>query len=245
MPDVVFDGGGPGGGAAIPIQLNIDTLAQFFTLVSAQLQDIANVRWPVNNALIPYLNLAVKEACNVKPEAYTQIFTLPLAPGPRQTLPPGALFMVDLESVLDIIGNPVSGVSMITKEQLDRLLPGWYSFPNANDMTVHVLEDARNPNNFYVFPPAPPTTAQSVALICACFPAEVDPTVSGFTLATTNFPLDNSYVPAVLDFAVAYILREATTIQGSQIKSQALFQSGYQKLGVTRSNKKQFDEAGI
>jgi hypothetical protein len=243
MSDVIFDGGGPSGGGSTPIQMAVDTCAQFFALVTGQLQDIANVRWPLGVSLIPYLNLAIKEVCNVKPEAYTQVFTLPLAHGPRQTLPPGALFLVDLESVLDINGDPISGVTMVGKEQLDKLFAGWYSFPNANDRTVHVIEDGRNPNNFYVFPPAPAATTQSVSLICACFPSEIDSAVTDMT--TVDFPLDNSYVPAVLDFTVGYILREETTIPGAQQKSATLFQAGYQKLGVTRATKKQSDEAGV
>lgn len=235
--DVIFDGGTPSGPVVSTIQTAIDECSDIFALVKRQLQDLTGKIWDTTATMIPYFNLAIKEIVNTKPEAFTQIFTFPLAAGPRQSLPPGALFLVDVESILDVAGNPVSGVVLISKEVLDRLLPGWYSFVDTDDTVKYVIRDERNPLKFYAFPPPPGSTVQSAALVCACYPAEI-------TADTDDFPLDNSYVPAAVDFITSMCLGEETTIPGAQAKAQMLTQRFYQKLGVKTQVKSKSDSEG-
>jgi hypothetical protein len=233
MPQVIFDGGNPAGTGGTSVQIAADTVSQVVGYVQGQLRD-NGIEWAVTDGLLPYLNLALKLICDSRPDAFTVIINTPLTPGVRQALPPSALSLVDVESILDIANNPVSSVLKIAKEQMDRLYPGWYSFPNPTDLPPQfVVDDDRNPFTYYLFPPPPGNTTKSAALICAAYPVEITAVVDG-SGNPFDFPLDNSYVAAAVDFTTAYCLDEQTTIQGAQAKAATLFQRGYQKMGITK-----------
>ena len=235
---IIFDGGNPAGTGGASVQIAADTVAQVIGYVQGQLRD-NDIEWPVTTSLLPYLNLALKLICDERPEAFTVIINSPLAPGPRQALPPSALSLVDVESILDVANNPISSVTKLDKEQMDRLLPGWYSYPNPTDLPPqYVIDDDRNTFTYYLFPPPPGNTTKSAALICAAYPLELAD-------ATGDFPLDNSYVAPAIDFTAAYCLGEETTIPGAQAKSQALFQRGYQKLGITMQTRAKSEAKGL
>ncbi len=242
MPQII-DGGGPGGGAE-PLQINADTCAQILDIVGTQLKDITKVTWSTTKTF-PYLNLGVKEIVNLKPEAYAVTFgNVQLAAGPRQNLPPGALFLVDVEGVVNLSNNLTSSVQLITKAQMDRLFPGWYAF--AGDDTIqYVMRDDRNPEVFYVFPPPPPTTTQAASLICSCYPAEVTSLVQNDNVTPTDFPLDNSYVPAIVDYIIYRCLVEETEIPNAQAKGTAFYQMFLQKLGAGKAAKAKSDAEGM
>ena len=234
---IIFDGGNPAGTGGASVQIAADTVTQVLGFIQGQLRD-NGLEWPVTTSLIPYLNLALKLICDERPEAFTVTINTPLTPGARQALPPSALSLVDVESILDIANNPVSSVTGLSKEAMDKLLPGWYSYPNPTDLPPqYVIDDDRNTFTYYLFPPPPGNTTKSAALICAAYPVELAD-------ATGDFPLDNSYVAAAIDFTAAYCLGEETTIPGAQAKSQAFFQRGYQKLGITKQVRAVSDAKG-
>ena len=242
---VIFDGGNPEGTGGASVQIAADTVTQVLGFIQGQLRD-NGLEWPVTTSLIPYLNLALKLICDERPEAFTVIINSPLAPGARQALPPSALSLVDVESILDVANNPISSVTKLDKEQMDRLLPGWYSYPNPTDLPPqYVIPDERNTFTYYLFPPPPGNTTKSAALICAAYPVEITAVDDGAVPPVpTDFPLDNSYVAAAIDLTAAYCLGEETTIPGAQAKSQALFQRGYQKLGITKQVRAVSDAKG-
>jgi hypothetical protein len=234
---VIFDGGNPEGTGGASVQIAADTVLQVLNYAQGQLRD-AGIEWPVLTSLVPYFNLAMKLICDTRPEAFTVIINTPLDSGARQSLPPSALSLVDVESILDLNNNPVSSVTKLSKEQMDRLYPNWYSFPNPTDLPPqYVIDDDRNPFTYYVFPPPPGDTTKSASLICAAYPLEA-------TDETGDFPLDNSYVAATIDFTTAYCLDEQVTIAGAQAKAAALFKRGYQKLGMTKQVRAAQDAKG-
>lgn len=240
MPQITFDGGNASGPQSQSIQLTSNTVTAIFNLVAQQIQDALKVRWPITSKMIPYLNLGIKEIINVKPEAHTLIFIAPLTGGSRQVIPAGALFLVDAESLLDLDNKPVSSVKLVERATMDMLLPGWYNM-SAGDTIQYVIKDLRNPQHFHVFPPPPGGTTQSVSLICVSYPVDIESVLQQDGVTPTLFPLDNSYISAIVDYVIYRCLNEETTIPNAQAKAQTSLQSFYKSLGVTMAAKSKSD----
>ena len=242
MAEIIFDGGSAASPGSQSIQLGADTCTQVLNLASQLLQDATSIQWSITDKMLPYMNLGIKELVNIKPEAYSRIFNAPLAGGPRQLLPPGALFIVDVESVLDLNNKPSSAVTLVDRVMMDRLLPGWLSI-SSGDIVQYVIKDQRNPEYFYVVPPPPVNTVQSAALVCACYPVEVTALQVGNV--DVPFPLMNKYVPAIVNYIVSCCLIEETTIPNAQQKAIVFRQNFYNSLGVTISSKAKSDAQDV
>ncbi len=237
MANIIFDGGNAAGPGNQALQLTNDTVQGIIDLVTAQLGDPGNIRWGVTAKLLPYLNRGIKELINMKPEAFTAIIVTPLAGGARQALPPGAIFLVDVECTTDLSGNPASNVTLVDRLLMDKMFPGWLTYAGG-DLIQYVIKDQRNPFYFYVFPAPPAGTTQSAALICTVYPQEI-------TDPTEIFPLDNNYIAAIVNYIVYRCLGEETTVPGAIQKSQAYLQSFMQAIGVTIASKAKSDAQDV
>ncbi len=231
----IIDGGGAGGfpGPSYP-----DTeTAEILGIVAQQLQDITGVKWTQNDVLIPYLNLAILEIINLKPEAYPITQNVTLLPGPVQSIPPDAFQLLDVVCNMGADGMTRGAtIFAIKKKQIDEILPGWMTFV-ANNLVSYIITDERAPKTFYIFPPQPDPPTQQVQVILSMYPNK---------LATVDdeFPLDNSYKPAVIDYLVYRSLIEETTIPNAINKAQGFYQKFLQDLGIKTAGEKQVEAKG-
>ncbi len=224
MPGI--DGGTPGGlpGPSYPATPTGEILGN----AAQQLQDITGRRWGQNSVLVPYLNLAILEILNLKPEALAITTTITLVAGAVQGIATTDIALIDV--VCNMASGDIRGrvITHLDKAQMDSVFPEWmvsYPLGTANLEVYHAVIDGRDPKKFYVFPPQPDPTSQNLEAIICTPPTEMS-TVDDI------FPLDDSYIPAAIDYVVYRALAEETTIQNALSKATMFYQKFLQDLGI-------------
>ena len=171
--------------------------------------------------MLPYLNLAMLEIVNLKSDAYTTTEITALAAGTSQTIPAGYFRLL---GVLNNMGpgglTPGNAVRFLNKAILDSQYPGWMTSP-PSDQVTYIVRDPFDPTAFYVYPP---NSGLGHLQIVYSVPPPVITSILG------TFPLDDSYIPACIDYIVYRCLAEQTTIQGALQKAQAYLQKFYYDL---------------
>jgi hypothetical protein len=151
MPTI--DGGGPSGPGSPSYPAT--ATGEIIGLAALQLQDITGKTWDLNTVLIPYLNLAILEIINLKPEAYPVSKSISLNPGPIQSIPSSDLALIDAKYNLTGSASPYApgkAIRHIFKTQMDYLLPDWRT-ASPDDTVLFVITDNRDPKVFGVYPP--------------------------------------------------------------------------------------------
>ena len=116
------------------------------------LNDAAFVTWSQASHL-KSLNEARRAAAQMRPDLYQVTAVQRLLPGARQLLPSDAVRLT--ENTRNVCGPACLPVQ---REYLDRFNPSWLVGTRANTI-VHYSVDERDPNTYWVYPPAcPPTT---------------------------------------------------------------------------------------
>lgn len=214
----------------------LNTTGMILTLASQQLQDETGEIWNVA-VLVPYLNLFLLEVMNLKPEAYVVTQNIALIAGPAQSLPTGAIGLIDVISNMGTTGTTRGmEISGIEKDQLDDLVPGWMTF-TANAVVNFVAVDDRTPKKFYVFPPQPSANRGQIEVVLSTPPTPL-------TSWDGTFPFDDSYAPAGVNYIVSSALGEQTTIPGAMEKSVLYYNKFLQNLGLKTNTEKQSAEKG-
>jgi hypothetical protein len=229
----VLDGGGPGGLPSAPSGLN--TTQTILLLAGNLLQDQTGTKWGPDR-LVPYLNLAILEIINLKPDAYTNTVDLTLVAGPIQKLPDSFIDMVDAICNLTVGDVPGRAIKQIEKTALDSLLPGWMTFP-SNATVIHAVIDPREPKKLYVFPPQPAGQANAIRTLMTLSPSPLVETDDAF-------PLDDSYIAPAVDYLVYRALAEETTIPNAINKATMFLNKFYQDLGIKKSTGAQQEKKG-
>lgn len=159
------------------------------------LQDPDGVRWPATE-LVAHLNDGQRALVELRPEMFAVTVATALIAGPKQTVPAACA------ELLEIPRNTTgSAIRPVERNQLDAIEPDWYSQTGVT-VIKHTMVDAREPNVFYVYPPA--SVGASVDLVYAAWPADV-PAPSGVIASTVtgNVNVDDSLKTALLHFVVA------------------------------------------
>ena len=217
------------GGSASGIPITHTTLSitnEIVEVVNQQLQDDGFIQWPPDD-LIPYINLAIAEVIRVRPIAYPVTKTITLSAGSRQVIGTSEI------QILDVVCNMIAGTSgtvvgtsttILPRRSLDSLIPNWQNFTSSNTV-LHVIRDDFDPYTFYTFPPQPSGTTGLVRMIFSELPVELES-------IDDAFPLEQSYKIPVINYTLGLVLREETTIQGSQAKSDKCMAMFYNSLSV-------------
>lgn len=159
------------------------------------LQDPDGTRWPAAE-LVSHLNDGQRALVELRPEKFAVTAAFALVSGPKQTTPAAC------SRLLEIPRN-TNGASLrpVERHQLDAIEPNWYTKPGVTALK-HTMVDAREPNVFYVYPPA--SVGASVDLVYAAWPADI-PAPGGATAATVtgNVSVSDEFKNALLHFCVA------------------------------------------
>lgn len=158
------------------------------------LQDPDGIRWPATE-LVAHLNDGQRALVELRPEMFAVTVATALIAGPKQTVP------VACAKLLEIPRNTTgSAIRPVERSQLDAIEPNWYTKTGVTGIK-HTMVDAREPNVFYVYPPA--AVGASVDLVYAAWPADV-PSPSGVTAATVtgNVNVDDQFKNALLHFCL-------------------------------------------
>lgn len=124
--------------------------------VSKILQDEGTVRrWPTDTELLGWLDSAQREIAMIRPELFSTTAVRKLVAGTLQTLPATAVALVAATRNMGTDGTTV-GQAIADKpaELLDILLPDWHTHA-ARAKVRYVSHDAKNPKQYFVYPPQP------------------------------------------------------------------------------------------
>lgn len=195
------------------------------SIVGQQLWDASNIQWPPA-VLLWYLNYAVREIINLKPEAGNVLGIIPLVAGTRQTVPATWNDLVNLKRNMGADGaTPGLAITEIPVDTIDHTIPDWHTWP-ADPVVRYVIDDDRDPRSFDVFPPQPAATSQQVEAIGSAYPTKVTDPVSG------AFPLTAEYEVPAADYMIYRALYESTSIPNALAKATSSLNKFMQYLGA-------------
>lgn len=161
-------------------------------LARVVLHDAAGTRWP-DSELVGWINLGCKFIAVNRPDACSVNAAMPLAAGAKQSI--AGLTPVGLR-LLDVIRDVATGrgVPLTDRQVLDTHRPNWYAdTPGPTETYVY---DNRDPQTFYVHPPA--VASASLEILYAAVPVE---TTVGNLAVTTLTPSD-AYLDALLNYVL-------------------------------------------
>lgn len=186
--------------------------------VSSQLNDQGQVpyaRWP-QSALITYLNDALIQVGNFRPDAFTMTVPMTLGVGALQSLPAGYSQLKSLDSNSDASNCPGAP---ITEANLD-ILRAFFKKPclptggAANYRVTSFAYDLRNPLVYYVSPPVPATSA-GLQLIGTMIKDAPQYTTADFT-SNTTISIEQKYRNAL----IAWMLYRAYEVDTESVSSR-------------------------
>ena len=176
------------------------TVAEIIKALSFILNDSAEVTYPRPD-LISAINNGCRMVALMRPDSSSEVGTIKLEAGARQSLPDKALRLFDSCYCND---RPIE---MINRKDLDRLVPDWMQ-SEASSQITEVMYDERIPHTFYVYPPAIADT--EIDLSYSIMPTRIND-------IEDNFPLIDKYVPPVMEW-VLYLMfsRDGESSQNQQ-----------------------------
>lgn len=170
------------------------TAAQIINAAAFTLQDDTNVTWS-RAELLGYASDAQRDACLVKPDAYTLNATVTLIAGTKQSLPANGSGFVKITRNMGTAGNVPGRVPRsISAALLDMQVPNWHS-ATVGSAVMEYVYDERDPKNFYVSPPQPTSGFGQVELVYHAIPAAL-------ASESDNLVLDDAYKTALMHYVV-------------------------------------------
>jgi hypothetical protein len=156
--------------------------------------------------------------------------------GPTQSAPTGTWQIVDILCNLGSDGTtPGQVIRGLSKQKMDEMFPGWMAY-TAGTTVQFIMIDDRNPLVFYVFPPAA-SASQKVQAILTGEPDQI-------VAVDGEFPLDNSFLEACVDYVIYRALAEETNIPNALNKANLFYNKFIQDLGLRANVEKQVEEKG-
>ena len=135
------------------------TAQSIITQAHELLQDPDGTRWKATE-LVQHLNDGQRALVELRPEMFAVTVATALIAGPKQTVPAACAELLEIPR--NTSGNAIRPVE---RAQLDAIEPNWYT-KTGTTAIKHTMVDAREPNVFYVYPPA--AVGASVDLVYPC-----------------------------------------------------------------------------
>ena len=167
--------------------------------VAKELGDPTMVTWN-RPTLIGLLNQAVKQVVLVRPDAYSSTENITLVAGTRQSLPTGALRLLNVTRNMGADGLTAGKViKYVSQDTLDAFDPDWHTNTAKAVITGYVYDDS-NPDVIYVNPPSDATT--QIEVVVSRIPAELDPDMddTDFNDSATVVGLKDIYVNPIMEW---------------------------------------------
>lgn len=205
--------------------------------VQATLQDPSGRRWPVPE-LCRNFNAARREIVTLRPDAGSQIVTVALGAGAKQTLAEARY--TRLLSVIRNTSGAKRGITLVDRRLLDVEEPEWQNAAGVTEI-LHYTFDERYPRTFFVYPPAASSGA-SVEAQLAVIPADIDIPADGSTIAdvTGSLDLPDQFEAACFDLVLSLCFEKDAEYRVNADRAMAHRAKALQDLGVeeakTRAN---------
>jgi len=181
--------------------------------VAELLTDVAKVHW-TNTVLLSYLNDAIKEIVNKRPDTYTVTESFTLAAGCRQTLAADAIRLIDV-----LANHDGDAISKIDRHFIDTHIRGWRS--EATGPAEHYIYDERDPRTFFLYPQ--PVAAQVATITVSKSPAAI---VEGAAI-----PIDDIWSVAIKLYMQYMAWSKDSETAGNDAKAAGYLASFRQSIG--------------
>lgn len=191
------------------------------------IQDKTNVRWPAPE-LVRWLNDGQREVALHRPDAFTKHEALDLVAGTRQSLPVGAVKLIDIPNNAD---GDLMAIRQVPRRALDEQMPGWHGMDQA-DSIRHFCYDPRDPRSFYVYPPA--AAGVAVNAVFAVYPEDVAEPADGSTHEDVvgEIAVPDIFANALLDFILYRAYLKDSDYAGNGARAQAHYGAFAGALGI-------------
>ncbi len=179
--------------------------------VNFVIQDTTNVRWTTAE-MFQWTTEAQNEIVKRRPGANVINGNISLVAGTKQSLPVTGLVLLDVVRNMGSAGSTAgNAIRMVDRRILDEQTPSWHSSA-SNAVIKHAMFDARNPNTFYVYPPAAtPTFIECV----------YSASVTAVAAVGDNLTLNDIYLAPVVDWVLYRCYSKDTEYAGNVEKAAA------------------------
>lgn len=155
------------------------------------LHDAAATRWP-NTELALWINDGCKYIAVQRPDSCPVNQLMTLAAGSKQSI--GALTPKGVR-LLDVVRTEAGrAITLVDRQELDTYSPTWHA--DTAGATENYVFDNRDPQTFYVWPPA--QAGSKIEVIYSRVPVEI----AVGELASVDLSLDNLYADALLNYVL-------------------------------------------
>lgn len=192
------------------------------------IQDKTSVRWPVDE-LVRWLNDAQREVALFRPDAFTTYGSITMVAGTRQSLPGGAVKLID---ITNNTGGTKEAMRQVSRRSLDEQTPGWHGLAGVTTLK-HFCYDPRDPRSFYVYPPAAGAGA-AVNAIYAVYPADIaEPAAGGdYTTVIGSITAPDIFGNALLDFILYKAYSKDSEYAGNAGRASAHYSAFMASVGA-------------
>jgi len=197
------------------------------------LQDTTSVRWALSELQL-WLNDSYRETLIARPDSNTLTGEFVCVAGPRQVL---TTTFANASRLVSVVRNTAStsnkyAVRLVDRRSLDDQRKGWYNETQSVNVEEYMF-DARQPRDFFVYPPA--TTAARLEVTYTQVPSPH--TLTDVQLAdptnTETIRIDDTFANAMLDYMLYRAYTKDSEQQGNAARAVAHFQAFQNSLGVS------------
>ena len=191
-------------------------VADVLARVGLILNDVDYIRW-TKQELFGWINDAAGEIVIRRPPAGAKTAAITLAEGVLQSLPAGSHLL------MDVVRNLPNGrrVTVAERHRLEDSVPDWYGMAGSS-VIKHYAYDDRDPQKFYVYPPA--LAGAKVESVLAVIPPKI-------TDETATLELGAEYIGPIVSYVVYRSLLKDSEYANGQV-AIAHFQAFSEALGV-------------
>lgn len=186
------------------------TITDLIDEAAVRLQDSDHTRWG-REELLSYFNAGQRALAEARPDQVAEHVEMDLAPGWRQSLPPGA---TNLVRVTHNIHPKQAAVTFTHTHLLDASVPDWRS-SRERDVVVHYMHDLKDPYVFHVYPPV--EGGVRVGAVVSMLPADA-----------ANEGSDPSVPVRWMDALLDYVLYRAWSKDGEYAANAGVAQAHFQ-----------------
>ena len=192
------------------------------------IHDTDKVRWTDTDWLL-WLNDGLRETVLVKPEVNVTNNSVTLtASTTKQSLPTGALQLFDIVRNMGSDGaTPGRAINVVSRDVLDTTEPNWHAEAPGTEITNYMY-DPRDPDVFYVYPPAPVST-HYVELVYVTLP-------TALTALSEAITIDDHYANALLNYMLFRAYSRDIIYGNHSQESQTYYTLFLSALGVVDKN---------
>lgn len=171
--------------------------------------------------LLDYLNQAIRATCFEKPDTNPVRDEVALVAGTKQTLPEGAIALLDIYRNTTSSGASGRVVTQVDEGLLEEASRFWPAATQQQEVE-HFTADPRDPRRFTVFPPNDGSGV--LEMLYGAVPAAL-------TALADALPVPDSYESPLRDFVLAYAYAKNTQRQDLS-KTSYYMQQWARKLGI-------------